>query len=298
MILLWLQNAAQTAVEATAPLVEAAATAVAPVAEAATTAAPGTESAAEAAAEASPFWLGVILEEVAKEGALKWMLSGGLFMWPILILGVVATGVMIERWRSLRMLTTDNDRLRNEVLGLLHRDQVEEALTRCEQEPGPVAAILATGIRKFLVLKRLNYDPGKIEEQVVKAMDDYSVHIVAALEKHLPVLATVASVAPMVGFLGTVQGMIISFDDIVLMDGGGNIVQAAAAGISVALYTTCFGLIVGIPAYIAFNYFSGVINTFVLDVESSATHLIEAVTLQMALSQQTGASEPAEASVR
>ena len=65
--------------------------------------------------------------------------------------------------------------------------------------------------------------------------------------------------------------------------GGGNIIQAAASGIEVALLTTCFGLIVGIPAFMAFNYFSSVINNFVLDVEESAAELMEAVTLQMTL---------------
>ena len=88
----------------------------------------------------------------------------------------------------------------------------------------------------------------------------------------------------MLGFLGTVQGMIVAFRNIVAMDESGvNIIQAAASGIEVALLTTCFGLIVGIPAFMAFNYFSSVINNFVLDVEESAAELMEAVTLQMTL---------------
>ena len=156
--------------------------------------------------------------------------------------------------------------------------------------PGPVPAILSSGLRKFLVLRRLNYDAGRIEEQVVKAMDDYSVHVVAALERHLPVLATVSSVAPMLGFLGTVSGMITSFQDIVAQMGETNIVEAAAGGISEALLTTCFGLIIGIPAFIAFNYFTSVINRFVLDVEESATELIESVTLQLALGERSASS--------
>ena len=144
-------------------------------------------------------------------------------------------------------------------------------------------AILATGLRKYLVLQTLDYEPAKIEEQVVKSMDDYSVHIVAALERHLPILATISSAAPMLGFLGTVQGMIVAFDDIVAKMGETNIVSAAAEGIKVSLMTTCFGLIVGIPAFVAFNYFTGIINRFVLDVEESATEMIEAVTLQTAI---------------
>lgn len=226
---------------------------------------------------------GETLGDIANSGALGFMLRGGYFMWPILILGIVALGVMIERYRSLKMLGVDSTAVREHVRELLQHDRVEEALEYCDSQQGPVPAILSAGLRKYLVLRRLNYDPGKIEEQVVKAMDDYSIHVVAALEKHLPVLATVSSAAPMVGFLGTVGGMITSFDAIVAQMGETNIVEAAAGGISQALLTTCFGLIVGIPAYVGFNYFTSVINRFVLDVEESATELIEVVTLQMAV---------------
>ncbi|NQT39551.1 MAG: MotA/TolQ/ExbB proton channel family protein [Planctomycetes bacterium] len=213
-------------------------------------------------------------------------------MWPILAMGIIATGVMIERYRSLKMLSTDTSALRAEVADLLRTGGAEEALAACDAQEGPVPAVLSAGVRKFVVLSRLNYDAGHIEEQVVKAMDDYSVHIVAALERHLPVLATVSSVAPMLGFLGTVQGMIIAFGDIVARMGEVNIVVAAAGGIQTALLTTCFGLIVGIPAFIAYNYFTSVINRYVLEVEESATELIETVTLQMALGQKETGDSP------
>jgi len=221
---------------------------------------------------------------ILSSGALGLLLRGGFFMWPILILGIVASGVIIERYRSLKMLNTDSGEVRTKVADLLHAGRVEKAIEFCHGERGPVAAVLTAGLRKFLVLRRLGYDAQKTEEQVVKAMDDYGSHIVAALERHLPILATVSSVAPMLGFLGTVHGMIIAFDNIVARMGETNIVEAAAGGISVALLTTCFGLIVGIPAFMAFNYFTSVINRFVLQVEESATGLIETVTLQMALS--------------
>lgn len=240
---------------------------------------PEGEAAAEVAAEPTA------LSEFLDSGAIGLLIDGGFFMWPILIMAILALAVIIERWRSLKMLDTDNDALRQAVLDDLTNDRIEDALARCDRERGPVAAILANGLRKYLVLNRLNYDPARLEEQVVKSMESYGVHIVAALERHLPVLAIVSSVAPMLGFLGTVQGMIVAFRNIVAMDqsGGGNIIQAAASGIEVALLTTCFGLIVGIPAFMAFNYFSSVINNFVLEVEESAAELMEAVTLQLTL---------------
>jgi biopolymer transport protein ExbB len=216
------------------------------------------------------------------------MLEGGIFMWPILLCGILAAGVIIERWRSLKMLATDTQALRQKVLELLQADRAEEALELCNKEKGPVPAILAAGLRKYVVLRRLDYDPAATEQQVVKAMEDYGVHIVGSLERHLPVLATVSSVAPMLGFLGTVQGMVISFRDIVAKLGQENIVKAAADGIQVALLTTVFGLIVGIPAFTAYNYFTSVINRYVLEVEETASELIEAVTLQTALRGKLG----------
>ena len=240
------------------------------------------EDPAEMASETSA------ISEFFDSGAIGLLIDGGIFMWPILIMAILALAVIIERWRSLKMLDTDNEALRQAVLEDLTNDRIEDALARCDRERGPVAAILANGLRKYLVLSRLNYDPARLEEQVVKSMESYGVHIVAALERHLPVLAIVSSVAPMLGFLGTVQGMIVAFHNIVEMDqtGGGNIIQAAAAGIEVALLTTCFGLIVGIPAFMAFNYFSSVINNFVLEVEESAAQLMEAVTLQLTLNSE------------
>ena len=216
-------------------------------------------------------------------GALKLLLEGGLFMWPLLALLILAVAVIIERYRSLKLLETDSSELREQVVELLSEDRVEESLELCDSSRGPVPAILSNGLRKYLVLRRLNYDQAQLEQQVVKSMENYGTNIVATLERHLPILATIASVAPMLGFLGTVQGMIVAFGDIEANIGQQNIVQAAASGIRVALLTTAFGLVVGIPAYMAFNYFTGIINDFVLQVESSAAELIEVVTIRLTL---------------
>ena len=87
---------------------------------------------------AAPAWY----EELLKSGALGYMVDGGIFMWPIFFLGVLAFGVIIERYRSLKMLTTDTSALRDEVQRLLQADRVEEALKKCDAEQGPVPAIL------------------------------------------------------------------------------------------------------------------------------------------------------------
>ena len=252
--------------------------------------------AAEQAVEvvAEPTWL----ELVIQEGAIGLLLEGGFFMWPLLILAIVGLAVVIERWRSLKMLDSDGEKLRQQVIDLLSDDKPEDALTLCEGERGPVAAMLSNGLRKYLVLKKLGHDQAQIEDQVVKSMENYGVHVVAALERHLPILATISSVAPMLGFLGTVQGMIVAFSDIVEKMGEVNIVEAAASGIQVALLTTCFGLIVGIPAYIFFNYFTSIINAFVLEVEGTAAELIEVVTVRLTLDRHEDQTKKAKSPTR
>jgi len=156
-------------------------------------------------------------------------------------------------------------------------DRPEQALELCSREKGPIAAILTAGIRKFVVLRKLNTtDPEKIETEVSKAMDDYGVHVHAALEKHLPILSTISSVAPMIGSVGTVWGMIILFQDIVSQFGTVNIILAAANGIKLKLLVTVWGLIVGIPAYVAHIYFSTIIGEYMLGVEEASSDLAEA----------------------
>ena len=244
------------------------------------------EAKTEAAEPTKPkTWLAT-LDEISNVGAMGDMRKGGFFMWPLLILGILALGVIIERFRALLMLTTKNPELRKKVQDLLQDDRAEDALAICEREQGPVPAILGAGLRKYVFLRKLEYDPAEISGEVSKAMEDYAVHVVAALEKHLPVLATVASAAPMIGFLGTVSGMVQSFRDIIARHGEVDIVLAAADGIQISLLTTVLGLLVGIPAFIGFNYFTSVTNRFVLDVQESAAELIETLTLQTALSEK------------
>ena len=225
------------------------------------------------------------IASIWESGALGLMIKGGPFMWVILVVAIVAIAVVIERYRSMKMLDLESGDLRDQVMDLITNGKIDEARELCDKTGGPVAAILGDGIRKYDVLRQLGYNQIQIEKQVSRSMENYGTHVVAALERHLPVLATVASVAPMLGFLGTVGGMRTSFIDIVAQAGKSNIVELAASGIEIALLTTLFGLIVGIPAYMAYNYFSSIINNFVLDVESAASELNEVISMQMVLEQ-------------
>ncbi len=220
--------------------------------------------------------------DLLHSGAMKYMLDGGIFMWPILFMAILGVAVVIERFRALRFITVDGQTLRAEVIDLLNQDKVEEAIALCGRSRGPVPAILAVGLHRYAVLRQLEVDPVRIEEQVIKAMEDYAVHITAALERNLPVLSTIASVAPMVGSLGTVVGMVVLFQGIVGMPAGTSILKVAAEGIQLKLIVTVWGLAVGIPAYIFFNYFMAAVNRHILEAEETASQLIEALTLRLA----------------
>lgn len=215
-------------------------------------------------------------------GAMEYMIQGGPFMWPILFMAVLAFAVVIERFRSLWLLRTNAETLRNQVIDLIHQDKVEEAIDLCLRSRGPAPAILAVGLHRYELARRLGYDAARIEEQVDKAMEEYGAHITAVLERHMPVLATVANVAPMVGSIGTVAGMIVLFRGIVNMPESARLMKVAAEGIQMKLLVTLFGLMVGVPAYVFYTYFNGVINRMVLDAEETASKLIEALTVRMA----------------
>src|SRR5437764_11486490 len=106
------------------------------------------EAAAQTAPAAPQWW---------QSGAMGYMIDGGPFMWPILLLAVIATGVVIERFRSLRLIAVDAEALRRQVLDLLRQDRVEEAVALCARSHGPVPAVLAVGIHRYRLLRKLNY---------------------------------------------------------------------------------------------------------------------------------------------
>ena len=209
---------------------------------------------------------------------LETLLNGGWFMMPLVACSVFTIAVILERRRSLKDATIDVGPFRADIESLLDGGRVDDAITRCEKTPGPVAAIIGVGLRRFLQMKRLRRGADVIEESVVKAMEDYSPHVVANLEKYIVILITVANIAPLFGFAGTVTGMINSFDAIARE--GGMRPDVVADGIAEALITTAAGLLISIPALIAYNYYTARIERFVLDIQESATHLIEVLTMR------------------
>ncbi len=195
---------------------------------------------------------------------LKYMYGGGWVMWVLLAMSVISVAVMIERWVVLNKAKINvNEFLAKLRKALIVNKSLRDAIKICEQYRGPLASIMKAGLLKY----------GQPKEDIEKTIETAALHEVARLEKRLVILASVANVAPLLGFFGTVSGMIRSFD--ALAEQGLSNPGAVAAGISEALITTAAGLLVAIPTQLAFNFFTNSINASVRDIETSTNMLLE-----------------------
>ena len=190
---------------------------------------------------------------------------GGPIMWPLLALSILGITVVFWRWWALRQATTGVAAFLKELRGKLVARDVPGAIAVCERHRGPVASIVKAGLLRF----------GRPKDEVERALQDASAHELSVLERGLPVLATVAMISPLLGFLGTVTGMINSFE--ALASVGLNNPAAVARGISQALITTAAGLAIAIPIQMAYNYFVTRVNALVRSMESAAHVVLEAM---------------------
>jgi biopolymer transport protein ExbB len=195
---------------------------------------------------------------------LKYFVEGGWVMYPLLVISIASAYFILERWWVLRRARADSNTLVQRLRdGLLGGGDVEACIRTCEEYRGPVAAVLKAG------LLRHGAPPAEVE----KALENTAIHEVARLERGLGVLASAANVAPLIGFFGTVVGMIESFD--VLATAGLNNPGLVARGISVALITTAGGLTIAIPVQLFYNYFTSSVAVFVREMETCANILVE-----------------------
>jgi biopolymer transport protein ExbB len=189
--------------------------------------------------------------------------DGGTFMWPILICLIFGIAVSIERGWTLSRASVNTRKFLANIKKALNEGGIQEATDVCANTRGPVASIFHAGL--------LRVDRGI--EHVEKAIMNAGSIEMAFLEKGLVWLATVISVAPMLGFLGTVWGMVEAFRAIAAAnDISPSIV---ADGISTALLTTMFGLVVAIFIQIVNNYFISRIDQLIVDMEESSVDLVD-----------------------
>jgi biopolymer transport protein ExbB len=197
---------------------------------------------------------------------LDMMFKGGIMMWLILGCSLIAVYVVIERLLVLRRAQVDVNEFMRKLRSLFHRGEFSAVLTYCEEKDAPVANIIRRGLHKH------GEGPEKIREAIENAGREEVFH----LERRLSLLASVAGVAPMLGFLGTVTGMIAAFHAVEV---AGGVVSPGdlAGGVWEALLTTAFGLIVGIPALAMYNYFATRVQKFVHEMEVTSSAFIDMV---------------------
>jgi biopolymer transport protein ExbB len=203
------------------------------------------------------------LDRMAGSGAVEQFQKGGVFMWPLLTLLVVGIGVIIERFYTLGRARTNVRTLMNRVISQLRDKGIESAIEVCENTRGPIPAILHAGLRRSNI---------SIEASE-KAIESAGVVELSFLERGLLILATIANVAPLLGFLGTVSGMVSAFDAIAAA--GQVNAKLVAGGISEALLTTMAGLLVAIPMSIGHNYFVSQIDRFVIEMQETSADLVD-----------------------
>ncbi len=200
---------------------------------------------------------------IGNTGAGELFVKGGTFMWWLLIVALVGFVFIIERLWTLNRARVNTRKLIGTVITTLRNDGVQAAAEECQKVRGPIAAILYSGLQKA--------DKGR--DAVEKAIGTAGTIEMSFLERGLIWVSSVTTIAPLVGFLGTVSGMINAFEAIAASEQVN--AKLVASGISEALITTASGLIVAIPATIGYNYFVSSIDRFVIEMEETSAELIE-----------------------
>ncbi len=193
------------------------------------------------------------------------LLSGGPLVWPILFLGLVALVLSLERFFFLRRVKSNTDRVMSEVISLVAAGRWQECEALLSDRRGPVYNVLAAGLR----FRRAGREvlENVFEEAIMKELP--------RLERYLPTLQVLAAVAPLLGLLGTVTGMINTFQVITVFGTGDP--RMMSGGISEALVTTELGLVMAIPIILLHSYFSRKIDSLIGDMEEKAVGLTVAL---------------------
>ena len=190
--------------------------------------------------------------------------KGGWVMIPILVLSIVAVYIFFERYFAIKKAEKVDFNFMNKIKDYIHDDKIDSAITLCQSSENPVAKMIEKGISRI----------GRPLNDINAAIENVGKLEIYKLEKGLPTLATVAGAAPMIGFLGTVMGMIRAFYD--MSNAGANIdVSLLSSGIYTAMITTMAGLMVGIVAFLAYNALVAKVEKVVFRLEANTTEFMD-----------------------
>ncbi len=209
------------------------------------------------------------LEPLQEQGELTmsyWELAfkGGWVMLPIVALSIVAVYIFFERYFAIKKAEKIDFNFMNKIKDYIHDDKLDSAITLCQSTDNPVAKMIEKGVSRI----------GRPLNDINAAIENVGKLEIYKLEKGLPFLATVAGAAPMIGFLGTVMGMIRAFYD--MSNAGANIdVSLLSNGIYTAMITTMAGLMVGILAFLAYNALVAKVEKVVFRLEANTTEFMD-----------------------
>jgi len=194
----------------------------------------------------------------------KLTVAGGPIMVPIFLLSFLAIYIFIERYYAIKSAARIDSNFMNRTRDYIHDGKIDSALALCQSMPNPVARMIEKGINRL----------GRPLNDVQTAIENVGQLEVYKLEKGFALLATSAGAAPMLGFLGTVTGMVRAFFD--MASAGNNIdIQLLSSGIYQAMVTTVAGLIVGILAYFGYNYLVTRVHEVVNTLEIASTDFMD-----------------------
>ena len=208
-----------------------------------------------------------LIQEAAapeKMSLIKMAVAGGWLMLVLLALSIIAVYILGSRWWAIRQALKIDPHFMDNIRGLLREGKTQAALALCRDTQSPIARLIEKGIRM----------QGRPLQDIQAAVENTGNIEVSKIEKGMPMLATVAGGAPMVGFLGTVAGMIQAFYN--MARAGSNIdITLLSDGIYTAMVTTVGGLIVGIIAYFGYNWLTARIDDLVFKMDIAVISLMD-----------------------
>ncbi len=191
-------------------------------------------------------------------------IKGGWIMIVLTVLSLMAVYIFIERYMTIKKASEEDKHFMNNIRDFMHGGRLDSALSLCRNNESPIARMIEKGLNRI----------GRPLNDINAAIENIGKLEVARLEKNIAILATISGVAPMLGFLGTVIGMIIAFYDMSMA--GNNIdIQILSSGIYQAMVTTVGGLIVGIVAYVMYNTLVARIEKLVFILEARSTEFMD-----------------------
>jgi biopolymer transport protein ExbB len=203
-------------------------------------------------------------------GLLELFQAGGAFMWPIALCSVIAMAIVAERLWTLQQRRVMPPDLTRRTFSLVESGQVNEKVIAALEANSPLGRILAAGLQH----RR------RAREVMMERLEDAGRHVAHDLERFLNTLGTIAGVAPLLGLLGTVTGIIKSFDAI--YEAGLGDPRAFSGGIAEALLATAFGLLVAIPSLVAHRYLRGRVDGIVVQIEKDVVRFADALNDRLA----------------